>query len=152
MPGIGHCNEKRTELIMKKILVLCTGNSCRSQIAHGYLQYFAGDKAEIYSAGVEIHGVNPKAIKIMAEDDIDISHHTSNNVDEYMEIPFDYIITVCDNAKENCPYFPSKAERFHQNFPDPAKATGTEDEVVNEFRRVRDMIKLFSASFIQQHV
>ena len=137
---------------MKKILVLCTGNSCRSQIAHGYLQHFAGDKAEIYSAGVEIHGVNPKAIKIMAEDDIDISHHTSNNVDEYMEIPFDYIITVCDNAKENCPYFPSKAERFHQNFPDPAKATGTEDEVMNEFRRVRNMIKLFSASFIQQHV
>jgi arsenate reductase len=152
MPGIGHCNEKRTELIMKKILVLCTGNSCRSQIAHGYLQHFAGDKAEIYSAGVEIHGVNPKAIKIMAEDGIDISHHTSNNVDEYMEIPFDYIITVCDNAKENCPYFPSKAERFHQNFPDPAKATGTEDEVMNEFRRVRDMIKVFSASFIQQHV
>ena len=137
---------------MKKILVLCTGNSCRSQIAHGYLQHFAGDKAEIYSAGVEIHGVNPKAIKIMAEDHIDILRHTSNNVDEYMEIPFDYIITVCDNAKENCPYFPSKAERFHQNFPDPAKAIGTEDEVMNEFRRVREMIKVFSASFIQQHV
>lgn len=137
---------------MKRILVLCTGNSCRSQIAHGYLQYFAGDKAEIYSAGVETHGVNPKAIKIMAEDHIDISQHTSNNVDEYMEIPFDYIITVCDNAKENCPYFPSKALRFHQNFPDPAKATGTEEEVMDEFRRVRDMIKVFSIDFIQQHV
>src|SRR5882757_4595169 len=133
---------------MKKILVLCTGNSCRSQIAEGYLQLFAGDKAQVYSAGVEIHGVHPKAIKIMADDSIDISRHTSNNVDENMDIPFDYIITVCDNAKENCPYFPSKAQRFHQNFPDPAKATGTEQEVMDEFKRVRDMIKVYTADFI----
>ena len=101
----------------KKILVLCTGNSCRSQIAHGYLQKFAGENAEVYSAGVETHGVNPRAIATMKEDGIDISSHTSNNVDEYTHIDFDYIITVCDNAKERCPYFPSSAKRFHYNFP-----------------------------------
>ena len=86
---------------MKKILVLCTGNSCRSQIAHGYLQKFAGDKAKIYSAGIETHGVNPKAIKVMAEDHINISNHTSNNVDEYVGVPFNFVITVCDNAAES---------------------------------------------------
>jgi arsenate reductase len=137
---------------MKNILVLCTGNSCRSQIAEGYLQHFAGDKAQIYSAGVEVHGVNPKAVKIMADDGIDISHHTSNHVDEYMDIPFDYIITVCDNAKENCPYFPSTAQRFHQNFPDPAKAVGTEQEVMEEFKRVRNMIKTYTADFVKQYI
>jgi arsenate reductase len=137
---------------MKNVLVLCTGNSCRSQIAHGYLQQFAGSKAQVYSAGVEIHGVNPKAVKIMADDGVDISSHTSNNVDEYMDIPFDYIITVCDNAKENCPYFPSKAQRLHQNFPDPAKATGTEQEVMEEFKRVMDMIKVYTADFVKQYV
>ena len=94
---------------MKRILVLCTGNSCRSQIAEGYLRHFANNKAEIYSAGIETHGVNPKAIEIMEEDNIDISKHTSNNIDEYADINFDYIITVCDSAKENCPFFPSPA-------------------------------------------
>ena len=137
---------------MKNILVLCTGNSCRSQIAEGYLRHFAGDKAKVYSAGIEIHGVNPKAIQVMAEDHIDISKHTSNNVDEYVDIPFDYVITVCDNAKENCPYFPTTAERFHYNFPDPAKATGTADEVMNEFRLVREMIKLYSENFVKQNI
>ncbi|HAL83205.1 MAG TPA: protein tyrosine phosphatase [Mucilaginibacter sp.] len=137
---------------MKNILVLCTGNSCRSQIAEGYLSYFAGNKANIYSAGIETHGVNPKAIQVMAEDGIDIRHHTSNNVDEYVAIAFDYVITVCDNAKENCPYFPTQAERFHFNFPDPAKAQGSPDEIMNEFRRVRDMIKEYSKDFILQHL
>lgn len=137
---------------MKKILVLCTGNSCRSQIAEGYLKHFAGNKAQVYSAGIEVHGVNPKAINIMQEDGIDISNHTSNNVDEYADIDFDFIITVCDNAKENCPYFPSKALRFHHNFPDPAKAAGSEKEVLNEFRRVREMIKEFSARFISENL
>ena len=137
---------------MKQILVLCTGNSCRSQIAEGYLQKFAGNRAVVYSAGIETHGVNPKAIEVMAEDDVDISHHTSNNVDEYTNIPFDYVITVCDNAKENCPYFPTNAQRFHFNFPDPAKATGTPGEIMNEFRRVRDMIKDYSKDFIEKHL
>ena len=137
---------------MKNILVLCTGNSCRSQVAEGYLRYFAGDKANIYSAGIETHGVNPKAIQVMAEDGIDISKHTSNHVDEYIGIPFDYVITVCDNASEACPFFPGKVQRFHQNFPDPAKAKGNAEEILDEFRRVRDMIKLYSADFIQTHI
>ncbi len=137
---------------MKNILVLCTGNSCRSQLAEGYMRFFAGDKANIYSAGIETHGVNPKAVEVMAEDHIDISGHTSNHVDEYLTIPFDMVITVCDNANEACPFFPGKVERFHQNFPDPAKAGGTQEEVMDEFRRVRDMIKIYAADFINQHL
>lgn len=133
---------------MKKILVLCTGNSCRSQIAEGYLRHFAGNKAEVYSAGVETHGVNPRAIQIMQEDGIDISKHTSNNVNEYKGIDFDFVITVCDNAKERCPYFPSNAIKFHYNFPDPAKATGTEEEIMQQFRNVRNLIKKYSQDFV----
>ena len=134
---------------MKNILVLCTGNSCRSQIAEGYLQQFAGDKAKVYSAGIETHGVNPRAIAVLKEDGIDISHHTSNNVNEYMNIPFDFVITVCDNAHESCPVFPSKAKKFHQNFPDPAKAKGTEEDILKEFRKVRDEIKNWCDSFVK---
>jgi len=137
---------------MKNILVLCTGNSCRSQIAEGFLRHYAGEKANVYSAGVETHGVNPRAISIMNEVGIDISNHTSNHVDEYAKIDFDFIITVCDNAKERCPYFPSKAERFHYNFPDPAKSTGTEEEIMNEFRRVRELIDEYCKDFVQKHI
>ncbi len=137
---------------MKKILVLCTGNSCRSQIAEGYLRHFSENKAEIYSAGIETHGVNPKAIEIMAEDFIDISNHKSNNVDEYAHLRFDYVITVCDNAKENCPFFPGDAMRFHYNFPDPAKASGTEAEIKREFRKVREMIKKYCAAFVDANL
>ncbi|MBL6449957.1 arsenate reductase ArsC [Fulvivirga sp. 29W222] len=136
----------------KKVLVLCTGNSCRSQIAEGYLRHFGNDRVDVYSAGVETHGVNPLAIKIMEEDGIDISTHTSNHIDEYADIPFDYIITVCDHAKERCPYFPSTAEKFHYNFPDPAKATGTEDQILEEFRKVRRMIRDYSSTFAQEHL
>ena len=136
----------------KKILVLCTGNSCRSQIAEGYLRRFAGNKAEVYSAGVETHGVNPKAIQVMKEDGVDISQHTSNNVNEYRDIEFDYVITVCDNARERCPYFPSGAKKFHYNFPDPAKAKGTEKEVMKQFREVRDMIKSYSKNFVMENL
>jgi len=138
--------------MVKKILVLCTGNSCRSQIAEGYLKYFAGDKAEIYSAGVETHGVNPRAIVTMEEDGIDISNHTSNNIDEYQYIDFDFIITVCDNAKERCPFFLSKARITHYNFPDPAKAIGTEEEILKEFRKVRNQIKEFCFNFIKENI
>jgi arsenate reductase len=137
---------------MKKVLVLCTGNSCRSQIAEAYLRYFAGEKAEIYSAGVETHGVNPRAISTMIEDGIDISQHTSNNIDEYFNIDFDVVITVCDNAKERCPFFPTKAIKFHQNFPDPAKATGTEEEILEQFREVRQMIKSYSQQFVSDNL
>ena len=133
---------------MKKVLVLCTGNSCRSQIAHGYLNKFAAGKAEIYSAGVETHGLNPRAVATMLEDGIDISGHTSNHIDEYAGIEFDYVITVCDNARERCPYFPSNAVLFHHDFPDPAKIKdGTEEEIMSEFRRVRQLIKIYMQQF-----
>ncbi len=136
----------------KTILVLCTGNSCRSQIAHGYLNHFAGGRAYVYSAGIEAHGVNPRAIATMKKDGIDISNHTSNLVSEYENIDFDFVITVCDNAKEKCPYFPSDAQKFHYNFPDPAKARGTEEEIEREFDEVREIIKKYCLSFVNQHI
>lgn len=136
----------------KKILVLCTGNSCRSQIAEGYLKYFAKDKAEVYSAGIETHGVNPKAIATMKEDGIDISAHTSNHIDEYQNLDFDFVITVCDNARESCPFFPSKAKKLHYNFPDPAKANGTEEEINQQFRTVREMIKSYCEAFVKENL
>lgn len=136
----------------KNILVLCTGNSCRSQIAEGYLRHFAGDKATVYSAGVETHGVNPKAISIMKEDGIDISSHTSNNMEEYRGIDFDFVITVCDNARETCPFFPSGAIKFHYNFPDPAKAEGSDTEIEAQFRYVRDLIKNYCRDFTEKHL
>lgn len=137
---------------MKNILVLCTGNSCRSQIADGYLNFYAKGRAKIYSAGIETHGVNPKAIATMKEDGIDISNNTSNNVNEYKGINFDFIITVCDNANENCPYFPSSAKRFHQNFPDPSKFIGTDEEIKKEFARVRDLINLYCRKFVSENL
>ena len=137
---------------MKKILVLCTGNSCRSQIAEGYLRKFAGNSAEVYSAGIETHGVNPLAIKTMREDGIDISMHTSNNINEYRNVDFDFVLTVCDNAKENCPYFPSQAKKFHFNFPDPAKASGTTEQIMQEFTRVRELIKKYCRDFVDENV
>lgn len=137
---------------MKKVLVLCTGNSCRSQLAEGFLRQFAGNQAEIYSAGIETHGVNPKAIQVMSEVGIDISAHTSNHVDEYSDINFDYVITVCDNAKESCPYFPHQAVKFHENFPDPAKAKGTDQEIMEEFRRVRELIKDYASTFVKENI
>lgn len=137
---------------MTNILVLCTGNSCRSQIAEGYLRHFAGKNANIYSAGIETHGVNPKAIATMKEDGIDISAHTSNHVSEYKDVSFDLIITVCDNAKESCPVFPSSAKRFHHNFTDPAKATGADEEVMKQFRNTREEIKQYCKEFIADNV
>ena len=136
----------------KKILVLCTGNSCRSQIAEGYLRHFANGKAAIYSAGIETHGVNPRAVATMKEDGLDISKHTSNNIDEYRNIDFDFVITVCDNAKERCPFFPTKAKKFHHNFPDPAKATGTEAQILQEFRSVRQLIKEYCKQFVADNL
>lgn len=134
------------------ILILCTGNSCRSQIAEGYMRHFAKEKATVYSAGIETHGVNPKAIKVMNEDGIDISNHTSDLMDQYVNTNFDYVITVCDNAKERCPFFPSSAVKLHHNFPDPAKATGTDEEVLDEFRNVRDQIKSYCKAFVAEHI
>lgn len=119
-------------------------------MAEGYLRHFADDKAQVYSAGIETHGVNPLAVKVMLEDGIDISLQTSNRVDEYEDVDFDFVITVCDNARERCPYFPSKAKKFHHDFPDPAKAKGTEEEVMQQFRAVRNEIKMYCQEFISK--
>ena len=133
---------------MKKILVLCTGNSCRSQMAHGYLNFFGKEKVEIYSAGTEVHGLNPIAVGVMNEDGIDITKYTSNHIDDYMDIKFDLVFTVCDNAKETCPYFPTTAKMIHHSFPDPAGAEGTVKEILASFRSTRDEIKAFCKELI----
>lgn len=126
----------------KKILILCTGNSCRSQMAEGFLKSL-DDRLEVYSAGTNPSAqVHPKAIQVMSEIGIDISKNRSENVDKYISQAFDFVITVCDNAKETCPVFTGKvANKLHIGFEDPAEATGTEDKITNEFRRIRDEIK-----------
>lgn len=134
---------------MKNILVLCTGNSCRSQMAHGYLVNLASESANIYSAGIETHGLNPGAVSIMNEGGIDITGHTSNHVDEYAGIEWDFIITVCDHAKENCPFIPSKnAKRIHHNFFDPSKVVGAEEEKHAAFLKARNEIRDFCQEFV----
>lgn len=139
---------------MKNILVLCTGNSCRSQIAHGYLNHFLDNrKVKVYSAGIETHGLNPGALSIMKEDGIDISTHTSNHVDEYANINFDFIITVCDHANENCPYIPSKnAKRLHHNFFDPSKVEGSDAEKHAAFLKARKEIKEYFKGYISNYL
>lgn len=114
------------------------------------MQYFAGDRAQVYSAGVAPHGVNPLAIQVMAEDGVDISHHTSNHADEYTDMALDYVITVCDNAREQCPYFPSTAQKIHHSFTDPSHAPG--DDRLGQFRAVRDEIKAYSQEFIEEYL
>ena len=137
---------------MKNILVLCTGNSCRSQMMHGFLKELTKGKANIYSAGIETHGLNPNAVKTMKDAGIDISDHTSNNVLEYQDIDFDFIITVCDHANVNCPYFPSKAKRFHHDFYDPSKLKGTEAEVRSAFEKTREEIKKYAENFVKKNI
>jgi len=124
------------------ILILCTGNSCRSQMAQGFLQSF-DNKLQVYSAGTEpAKQVNPKAIQVMSEVGIDISHHTPKMVDQYLKDEWDYLITVCDHANETCPAFFGKVKhRLHIGFEDPSHATGTDEYIMGEFRRVRDEIK-----------
>jgi len=138
---------------MKNILVLCTGNSCRSQMAHAYLNHFLdGKPATVYSAGIETHGINPGAASIMKEDGISIDNHTSNHVDEYSAIDFDYIITVCDHANQNCPYIPSKnALRLHHNFYDPSKLVGTDAEKHDAFLKAREEIKAYFKNFTKTY-
>jgi len=128
------------------ILFICTGNSCRSQMAEGFTRALKGDVLEPYSAGIEPHGLNPHAVKVMMEAGIDISGHESTHVDELMEIPFDYVITVCDHANEHCPIFPGKVKHIHMGFDDPprlAKNAPAEEDALNIYRRVRDEIKSF---------
>jgi len=135
-----------------KILVLCTGNSCRSQIAEGYLKHFGGERVEVYSAGVETHGVNLGAIATMKKDGINISGQTSNHVSDYAGISFDHVITVCDHASERCPFIPGNHKRHHHNFPDPAKAKGSPEEIEKEFDRVRDLIKDYCHNFVRNQM
>ena len=133
-----------------KILFLCTGNSCRSQMAEGWALALKSDVIEAYSAGIETHGLNPNAVKVMAEAGVDISHHKSENVADTLYIPFDYVITVCGHANEHCPLFPGKAKIVHVGFDDPPKlaremaAQGADAESqLDCYRRVRDEIKAF---------
>ena len=136
---------------MKNILILCTGNSCRSQIAHGYFKLFSNNRANIFSAGIETHGLNKNAVETMKRDGVDISNHTSNLVSEYLDIKFDYIITVCDHANENCPYIPSKnAERIHKNFTDPSKIINSIDSN-KDFDLCRNEIKKFTQNFYNKN-
>ena len=135
---------------MKKVLVLCTGNSCRSQIAHGFLNYYTNDSVKIFSAGKEKQGVNMNAIKCMKEIGIDISTHTSNKIEEYLDIDFDFIITVCDNAYETCPIFPGNSVKIHKNFKDPSKILG--GNYGDHFISIRDEIKDFIDQFINKYL
>jgi len=125
----------------EKVLILCTGNSARSQMAEGLLRFIGGDNFEVESAGVAPTSVRAEAIEAMREIGIDISGHTSKSVDEFVDREFDFVITVCDNANENCPIFPGKAERIHWSFTDPAAVDGTDEERLAAFRDVRDQIK-----------
>lgn len=129
-----------------KVLFLCTGNSCRSQMAEGWARHLKADVLEPYSAGIETHGLNPNAVKVMAEVGVDISGQRSKNVAELMDVPFDYVVTVCGNAHETCPMFPGKAKIVHVGFDDPpklAKTARTEEEALSHYRRVRDEIRAF---------
>jgi len=128
------------------ILFLCTGNSCRSQMAEGFARALKGDTIEAYSAGVETHGLNPRAVQVMAEAGVDISGHKSKLVDDLPDIEFDYVVTVCDNAREACPFFPGATKLVHVGFEDPprlAKGAQTEEEALGHYRRVRDEIRAF---------
>jgi len=131
----------------ERVLILCTGNSARSQMAEGLLRELHGDKFEVHSAGVDPSIVRPEAIDVMKEIGIDISGHTSKSADLFDGQKFDYIITVCDNAKEQCPYFPGSAKRIHRTFEDPASASGTYDDRAAAFRRVRDQISEYLREF-----
>ena len=127
-----------------KILFLCTGNSCRSQMAEGWARHLKGDDIEAYSAGIEKHGLNPNAVKVMAEAGVDISKHQSQTVDALPVRAFDYVVTVCGHANENCPIFPGNAKVIHVGFDDPPKlAAGakTEEDALGHYRRVRDEIR-----------
>ena len=137
---------------MKKVLFLCTGNSARSQMAEGFLKYMAGDRFEVYSAGVKPTAVNPLAIKVMAEIGIDISKHKSKSVMEFIDQSFDYVITVCGNAQKTCPVFPGEHEKIHWDLEDPAAAEGSEEEKLDIFRKIRNEIKKNTLNFLNKRI
>ena len=129
-----------------KVLFLCTGNSCRSQMAEGWTRKLKGDQIDAFSAGVETHGLNPNAVKVMAEAGVDISRHHSKTTTELADQEFDYVITVCGVAADNCPFFPAKTKIIHHGFDDPprlAKDAKTEEETLSHYRRIRDEIMTF---------
>ncbi len=129
-----------------KVLFLCTGNSCRSQMAEGWTRHLKGDRIEAYSAGLEARGLDPRAIAVMAEAGVDISQQRSKHLKEVLSIPFDYVITVCDHARQSCPFFPGRAKRVHVGFADPpelARTARNEEEALAVYRRVRDEIRAF---------
>jgi len=137
----------------KKILFLCTGNSCRSQMAEGWTRALKSDVLEAYSAGVETHGLNPNAVRVMAEAGVDISGHRSKHVNDLLNEGIDYVVTVCDHAAEACPRFPGKAKIVHHSFQDPpalAKTAKTEEEALGHYRRVRDEIRAFVESLPEE--
>ena len=132
------------------LLYLCTGNSCRSQMAEGWTRALKGDQIEVYSAGIETHGLNPHAVKVMAEAGIDITTQKSQHIDDFKEVKLDYVITVCNHAHEACPWFPTNCEVIHVGFQDPPKMArelaekgGSEEEQLDCYRTVRDEIKAF---------
>jgi arsenate reductase (thioredoxin) len=129
-----------------KVLFLCTGNACRSQMSEGWAHHLRSDQIEAYSAGVAPHGLDPRAVKVMAEAGVDISAHTSKHLDALLHVPFDYVVTVCDNAAESCPIFPGSARKVHRSFQDPpslAQTARSEEEALEHYRRVRDEIRSF---------
>ncbi|MDB5355238.1 MAG: arsC [Phycisphaerales bacterium] len=133
----------------QRILFLCTGNSCRSQMAEGWARKLKPEAIEPFSAGTEPHGMNPRAVRAMAEAGVDISSHHSKHVDTLKDIPLDYVVTVCDHANETCPVFPGHAKRVHVGFDDPPRLAidaRTEEEAMNHYRRVRDEIRDFIAT------
>ncbi len=138
----------------KSILFLCTGNSCRSQMAEGWAKYLKGDNFDVYSAGIETHGLNPNAVKVMDEAGVDITGQKSQNISEFEGQIIDYVITVCSHADENCPFFPAKTKVVHYGFDDPPKLAldaKTEEEKLDAFRTVRDQIKEFVIN-IEKHL
>jgi len=132
-----------------RVLFLCTGNSCRSQMAEGWARQLGADVLEPYSAGIETHGLNPRAVAVMAEAGVDISRHRSKHVDDLRNVVFDYVVTVCDHAHESCPIFPGSVKTVHRGFDDPpslARTASSEEEALAHYRRVRDEIRAFVES------
>ena len=129
-----------------KILFLCTGNSCRSQMAEGWTRHLKGEKIDVWSAGIDPHGLDPLAVEVMAEVGVDISGHRSKHLTEVMDVPFDYVITVCDHARQSCPLFPRPVKKIHVGFDDPPSLAGEKQSVKEKliiYRRVRDEIRTF---------
>jgi arsenate reductase len=135
--------------MVKKILIICTSNSCRSQMAEGFFKHYRKGW-EIYSAGISPKGLNPLAVEVMLEKSIDISKQTSDKIEKYLNEKFDFVITVCDKAKESCPLFPNTNETLHWSLPDPGETVGTIEERINKFREVRNQIEEKIIEFLKE--